>query len=41
MRLFELIRYVYGRLHDPNHQLKIVYFTSEHESLLGWVREMD
>jgi len=36
VRLFELIRYVYGRLHDPNHQLKIVYFTSEHESLLGW-----
>ena len=36
-RLFELIRYVYGRLHDPNHQLKIVYYTGEHESILGWV----
>ncbi|CAM4765616.1 unnamed protein product [Rotaria magnacalcarata] len=37
VRLFELIRYVYGRLHDPNHQLKIVYFRGEHESLLGWL----
>ncbi|CAF0837499.1 unnamed protein product [Adineta ricciae] len=37
VRLFELIRYVYGRLHDPSHQLKIVYFTGEHESLLGWL----
>ncbi|CAF1576591.1 unnamed protein product, partial [Adineta steineri] len=37
VRLFELIRYVYGRLHDPNHQLKIVYFIGEHESLLGWL----
>ena len=39
VRLFELIRYVYGRLHDPNHQLKIVYYKGEHESLLGWVSE--
>ncbi|CAF4034627.1 unnamed protein product [Rotaria sp. Silwood2] len=37
VRLFELIRYVYGRLHDPNHQLKIVYYTGEHEALLGWL----
>lgn len=39
VRLFELIRYVYGRLHDPNHQLKIVYYSGEHEALLGWVSE--
>jgi hypothetical protein len=37
VRLFESIRYVYGRLHNPNHHLKIVYYTTEHESLLGWV----
>lgn len=37
VRLFELIRYVYGRLHDPNHQLKIVYHSGEHESVLGWL----
>ncbi|CAF2678825.1 unnamed protein product [Rotaria sp. Silwood2] len=37
VRLFELIRYVYGRLHNPNHQLKIVYFKTENESLLGWL----
>ena len=37
VRLFEVIRYVYGRLHDPNHLLKIVYYTGAHESVLGWV----
>ena len=37
VRLFELIRFVYGRLHHPNHHLKIVFFTTEHEALLGWV----
>ncbi|CAF1342954.1 unnamed protein product [Rotaria sp. Silwood1] len=37
VRLFELIRYVYGRLHNPNHQLKIIYFKTEYESLLGWL----
>ena len=41
VRLFELIRYVYGRLHDPNHQLKIVYYGGEHEALLGWVRRKE
>ncbi len=39
VRLFELIRFVYGRLHNPNHHLKNVYHTTEHESLFGWVRE--
>ena len=37
-RLFEMIRYVYGHLHNPNHRLKLIYHTTEHESLLGWVR---
>ncbi|CAF0850717.1 unnamed protein product [Didymodactylos carnosus] len=37
IRLFDLIRYVYGRLHDPSHQLKIVYYAAEYESLLGWL----
>ncbi|CAF0875843.1 unnamed protein product [Rotaria sordida] len=37
IRLFELIRYIYGRLHHPNQQLKIIYFKTEYESLLGWL----
>lgn len=37
VRLFEMIRYIYGRLHDPGHQLKIIYHTGEYESILGWV----
>lgn len=36
-RLFESIRYVYGHLHNPNHRLKHIYHTTEHESILGWV----
>ncbi len=39
VRLFESIRYVYGRLHDPSHHLKIVFYKNGHEYLLGWVRE--
>ena len=41
LRLFELIRFVYGRLHHPNQQLKIVYYKTECESLLGWVRKIN
>ncbi|CAF1459213.1 unnamed protein product [Rotaria magnacalcarata] len=37
VRLFELIRYVYGRLHNRNHNLKIVYLKAEYESLLAWL----
>ncbi|CAF1327517.1 unnamed protein product [Adineta ricciae] len=37
VRLFELIRFVYGRLHHPTHQLKLVYYVTEHEAILGWV----
>ncbi|UJR09301.1 hypothetical protein I4U23_013544 [Adineta vaga] len=37
VRLFELIRFVYGRLHHPNLQLKIVFYRTEHEALLGWL----
>ncbi|CAF1168930.1 unnamed protein product [Adineta steineri] len=37
VRLFEAIRFVFARLHDPNHQLKIVYYKTEYESLLGWL----
>ena len=36
-RLFESIRYVYGHLHNPNHRLKHIYHSTEHESILGWV----